>query len=284
VLATVDGHPVTEAELRVYAATTSGDLSTAQGRRAALDGLVRFKAAQLDAAARHLVTTVDYPDILAALRADNARRAAAATAGHVVYGTVAYDATTYYAHLESTVQQELLDDLLRTGEINPTDAALHAYYDAHAHEYATTPGDVTLQEVRADDTATGRAAAQRAIAAVAAGQPLATAARAAGLDPAVTTIRVDDADHDDLATTHPSLVAAVAGLKVGQAASVRDDEDGGLLVVRVTARTAGATTGFAEAKDETRVRYEQDRYQAHVDQLVARARVDVLVDPSRPLP
>ncbi|GMA23998.1 hypothetical protein GCM10025864_17570 [Luteimicrobium album] len=283
VVARVDGHAITADELRTSAAVSGADLTTAKGRRSALYDIERFKVAQIEAASRGLVTAVDFEDVQRELAKENASRAQDEAGGGVVYGPSSYNLATYYARVETTVEQQLLDDLVRTGEIRPSDAALRAHYRAHVAEYPVTAGTLTVRTVRADDSSSGRRAAGSTAAAVSAGTSLEGAARAHGLHATVRSERLDLADAD-LARTRPSLAAAAPDLEPGHATVVRDDADGGLLVVQAVSRTAGAAPTFEEVKDETRVRYEHDQYSKHVDRLVSRAHVDVDVDLSRALP
>ena len=106
-VAAFDGHPVTRGELifqmRRIAPTVQNELHDERPALSllasrALDEIWRDKATLVLAEENGLTDSVDYEDFLAALAAENKRRADARSRGETVYGVTKFSADEFYSH------------------------------------------------------------------------------------------------------------------------------------------------------------------------------------------
>lgn len=278
VVATVDGHPVTEAELAAVAETASLD----PGGRAALDAVVRFKVMQLAAHERGLVDAVDHDDVLAGLAATNAAQEAAIGRGEVVHGVSRFTEDTYLGHVASTLRHDLLNELLRIGELGaPDDAELRAYYERTKDQYARRFDDVELRVLRFEPSADGLAQAEAVAARLRGGASFDTVwagyeARPPAALVGLTPLDVGDDDASSLAKYQPSLYEAAAELASGETRQVVDDLGGGVLVVHCAGREPAGYRDLEEVREELVLHHTEEQFERFVDGLVAGA--GVLVD------
>ena len=277
VVARVDGHPVTVAELRGYAAAHSLDLGTGDGRDAAVAGAVRVEALQAAALARGLVAS---DDLLAGLDAANAANAAAIDAGQAVYGVSRYSADTFYARAESTLEHDLAAALIADGDLSPTEAELRALYEETKDEVAREPDSLALRLLRFDTDSAGQAGVAEVFARLDAGEDFdAVAADYAARGGAglvdVSSLDITPDTAYSIAKYESTLWAAVSDLQPGDTRLVTDDPGGGLLVVHCATRTPGGVQDLEEVRPDLTARYEEREFQRYADGLVRDA--DVVV-------
>ncbi|MBR7831738.1 hypothetical protein KDL01_00615 [Actinospica durhamensis] len=85
-----------------------------------------------------LAADIGYPAFLKSLAAENTQRREDVKSGKPIYGPEQYTETTYFLYEQSTLATELTTTLTSRNVIPVTDAALRAYYAAHASDYQTT--------------------------------------------------------------------------------------------------------------------------------------------------
>lgn len=276
-VAAVDGHPVTAPELAAYADAHALPLATEDEARAALDALVRFKTAQIEALRLGLTDTVDYADLLTELACGNDDRAAAIDEGRAVYGVSAHDPETYLAYTESTLSDALLNALLAAGEFQPAEDELAAFYDRHRDEYAAGQDTVDLQVLRFEYSEAGTAAAEEVLARSEDGEAWGDVASDHAADPALSDaydLRVDEANAYDLEKYQSSLYLAADALAAGDTTVVTDDLAGGVLVLHCETRESGGYRTLDEVRPELILRFQDEAYERYLDGLVAAAETE----------
>jgi hypothetical protein len=276
-VASVDGHPVTAAELAAYADANAFPIGTEAEARTALDALIRFKAAQVEAFERGLTSAVEYGDLLRGLACGNGEREAAIAEGRAVYGVAEHDAETYLAYTESSVRDALLNALAAEGALGPTEDELADFYERSKDEYARGQDAIGLQVLRFETSAAGSAAADDVLARTAAGEPWAEVAADHAADAALLDahpLAIDDANAYDLSKYQSSLFIAADALAVGETALVTDDLAGGLLVLHCERRDDGGFLPLDEVRPELVLRFQDEAFELHLDGLVADAGIE----------
>ncbi|MVA75824.1 hypothetical protein GC722_07280 [Auraticoccus sp. F435] len=148
-VASVDGYHVSRAEVAFHmqrldvavqdearrTGRDAGELLRERALEQALDDKVLLLVAQ----EQGIVDDVDLDALMAAREDTNSRRSAALARGDVVYGLTSFGPSEFYDHLLAAVRTEL-GQRLSEGPAAPLqvdDAAVEAYYDAHAEDWAT---------------------------------------------------------------------------------------------------------------------------------------------------
>ncbi len=285
-VATVDGHPVTRAEVAFHMqrltatvqdeARRTGQPAEPLLRQRALDQAVADKVVLLTAQQQGVLDEVGFAELMAAREDTNTGRAAALARGEVVYGLTSFDDTEFYDHLMAAVRTEL-GQRLSGGPGAPLvvdDAAVEAYYDRHAGDWrvnASTYRVVTLTVParHADDTGCARLLAEDTD--LAAGD-LATEQGCPGAE--VLDSEVDGADRHPPGSPQGQLLATVSTLEVGRLSAPHTVGDvvqrHGLLDL-----TTDREAALAEYRPRLRAALTAELLSEHLDQRRQAAHVDV---------
>lgn len=270
VVATVDGHDVTAAEvafqadrlrasvqneLQVAAGSTgepvdwSADLDGRTGREVLLDRAlaqaVADKQLLLLAQEAGVVEDVDFASFASARGAENDRRAGAVAQGEVVYGLTRFGEEEFYEHTLADVRTRVQQVLSAEpgGPLHVTAAEVEAAYAAEPGAWTAnvTTYDLTCLTV---PVVGDREAERAALAAATAGADLAAVAAAhPGAVLAAETLGPSGASA--LTPPQEQTLQQVAGLAAGDVTAPADDGDR-LVVLRVDAVAVDADRALSE--------------------------------------
>lgn len=252
-------------------------------REATVKELVRCKAQEQLLREGGLWPFDSYEDFLAALEAENARRAGALEAGQVIYGPKAYGEREYYQYLLANGAQELKRAYLRQGRIDANETALKAFFARHP-ELVNQPYDTVELELLcypyvSEDGAVAAGARQEAKEAAEAGLALLADTPMENLPQAQAaaaysrrTFANATARTDSLLM--PQVFGWAQGCEVGRQSGILED-NGAFWLARVTARQEAPQVQFEEVKDYISARYVDACYEELVEQAAAGAQVEL---------
>jgi len=147
VIVTVNGTPITAAEVNDYAKTEARMInatSTEESRAVFKDATENLIGRQLliDEAKRRNIT-IPEPQVLA--RANEFKVTGAG--GEEVSGSSAPDPQLINEVRGSMMIEKMLDDEFRAAKVRPTDAQIQQYYDQHKDLFVKDPGEVRISHI-----------------------------------------------------------------------------------------------------------------------------------------
>ncbi|MFI5797809.1 peptidyl-prolyl cis-trans isomerase [Streptomyces sp. NPDC051677] len=294
-VASVDGHPVTRAELlfhmrrlaptvqnalrNEYHLTGAFDWNTKTGdktalqrlKTSALDEIRRDKTTLIVAKEQGLVDSVDHDDLVAELAAENQDRADALAAGRTVYGIQRFSLGEYYTHRLTEITTGL-QKRLSTGGAAPlhvTDAEIRTAFDADREAWSANATTYTYARLVVPAPADA-AGLQRRVSA--AGSLAAVAAREPGAE--LTAGAYDGGGSTGLNAHDQDLVTVLGSLAPGRI-SAPVKSAGQITYYQLQRRTVDEEKAFAAYSQRIRRSLVEEKFDQFLQRRVDHSHIDV---------
>jgi hypothetical protein len=278
------GHPVDDGR-DFWSEQIEGTIPRTLLRSNTVARVVREKVEQILFQELGLVEDISYGAFLAKLDKINQEREQAARERRVVYGPVRYTQLQFYQHWKATLRVQARDRLAER-RWPPKEEDLRKYYDDKRALFRASPSytlEVVDVQARRQPTAEKggalvRAAADQIRSRLQAGGSLTNLLSTPLQDEAVKASgqQFEDMNADRLGELFPDdqQLKAVLALGPGET-NLLPGSEGQVRVVRCVKKTPESYRSYQAAQPQVRDRWLAQRYDRHIEQLVAEARISV---------